>query len=69
MSIRKGIIMSALQYQAAGCYVAVDQYALSRSAAERSERVQAARAQRAQRKAERQRRRAVRNQESYTTAV
>lgn len=61
--------MSVFQYQTVGCYVAVDQYALSQRAAKRSERVQAVRAQRAQRKAERQRRRAIRNQESYTTAV
>lgn len=62
--------MSTFQYQPVGCYLAVDQYDLSRNAAKRSERIQAVRARRAQRKAERQQRRALRrSQESYTTAV
>lgn len=62
--------MSAFQYQSVGCYLAGDQYALSRHAARRAEHVQAVRERRAQRKAEQQQRRAARrSQESYTTAV
>ena len=62
--------MSAFQYQTVVCYVPIDQYALSRHAAERFHHVQAARERAAQRRSERQQRRAERQSRgSYTTAV
>jgi hypothetical protein len=55
---------------ALGCYVTVDQLAVSQRAARAVEHRQAVREQKLERKAQRQQRRALRrSQEAYTTAV
>lgn len=62
--------MHDFQYQALGCYVAVDQLAVGLRAARTAELLQRARDRKLERKARRQQRRAARRgQEAYTTAV